>query len=115
MRHQLGQGSQSIVLDGRCEENTCQLYDGAFAERAQPKALLALDGVALAAPLGTASIVGRVGRDVDLLGNEVQHIRGRALAGAQRTAGVTQVAKHQRVTEAVVIATAASDGGEVST
>ena len=55
-----------------------------------------------------------VRKNIDLFGDERQQ-RGRGpFAGAQRTARVTQVAKHQRIAEAVVIATAAPDHREVS-
>ena len=55
----------------------------------------------------------RLRKNVDLLGDERQQRGRRSLAGAQRTAGIAQVAKHQRVTEAVVIAAAAPNRGEV--
>lgn len=67
----------------------------------------------LAAAFGSSRAVERVRDDVDLFGDEVQQGRGRPFAGAQRAAGVVEVAEHQRVTETVVVATAAPDGGEI--
>jgi hypothetical protein len=51
--------------------------------------------------------------DIDLLGNKRDQRRRRPFTDAQGTPGIAEVAKHQRVAEAAVIASTAPDRGDV--
>jgi len=75
--------------------------------------LLAFDGVALPAPFGRDVFIHRTRRGADLLGHERDHGSRRGFAGPQRAAGVTQVAKHYRIAEPVVVAAAALGRGQI--
>ena len=57
--------------------------------------------------------VDGIGQDIDLTGDKRNESSGGPLTGMQRTAGMTQITKHDRVTEAAVIATATSDHGDI--
>jgi len=119
--HQHGQVGEPIVLDRLRQQPVDQLSGRTGAKRPKPKLLLALDRLTLAAPLGGevvadpagCSRIRRVRQNLHLLRDEGQQRRRWPLAGAQRTAGKTQVAEHERVAEAVVVAAAAPDCCEV--
>lgn len=86
-----------------------QLGGRTGAKRPKAKLFLAFDRLTLAAPLGGEVVVDHIRQNLDLVRDESQQRRRWPLAGAQRTAGKTQVAKHERVAEAVVVAAAAPD------
>ena len=52
-------------------------------------------------------------RNIDLLGDKGDENRRWTFVDAQRAAGVTQVAKHQRITEAAMVTTAAPDHRDI--
>ena len=95
------------------EQGVQQFGVGATAKRAQAEVLLALDSVALPAPFGLDVFVDCTRDGADLLGHERHHGSGRAFAGPQRAAGMTQVAKHYRIAEPVVVAAAALGRGQI--
>ena len=66
-----------------------------------------------AVPISLEIAVQRVWENPDLIGNKSQHLRGRLFAGTQFAARITQVAKHERMTKPVWVATAASDRSQV--
>ncbi len=113
LHDQTGQHGELVVLDGLREQRVQQLGEGATAKRAQAEVLLALHGMALPAPLGLDVFAYRTRHSADLLGHELHHGSGRALAGPQCAAGLAQVAEHQRVAEPVVVAAAALGCGQV--
>ena len=113
LHHQLGQIGEPIILNGFGQKGACQFGCGTFAERTKPELLLAFDGMTLAVPLRREILVQRVRKNPDLLGDECEQGRRRSLAGAQRSAGVAQVAEHESVAEAVVISAAAPDCSEI--
>jgi hypothetical protein len=65
-------------------------------------------------PLRGQILVDGVRKNPDLVSDECKQVGWRSLAGAQRTTGEAQVAEHERMAEAVVIAAAAPDHDEVS-
>jgi hypothetical protein len=75
--------------------------------------LLALDRVPLPVSLGREIFVDAVGKNIDLRRDERQHGRGRPFTGTQCAARETQVAEHQRIAEAIVIAAAATARGKI--
>jgi hypothetical protein len=91
-----------------------QLSGGTGSERTELQSVLQLGGMRPAAPLGEQIFVDRLRKNIDLISDKCEERSRRFFTGAQRTAGITQVAKHQSMTEAVVIATAALDRREVS-
>ena len=75
---------------------------------------LQLSGMGLAVPFSSEIFVDQFRENPDLFGNECEERFWRSFAGTERAAGITQIAKHERTAEAVVIATAATDHREVS-
>ena len=84
-----------------------------FAERTEPKFLLAFDGVALAVPLLGEVCVDRCWKNIDLFSNKCQQSRWWPLTNAHGATGISQVAAHQGIAEAVVITAAAVDRRQV--
>ena len=62
---------------------------------------------------GRQITVDGVRQDIDLTSDKRNESSGGPLTGMQRTAGMTQITKHDRVTETAVIATATSDHGDI--
>src|SRR4051812_11373446 len=114
LHHLLGQIGELIVLDRLRQESICQFGGGASPKGAKAKSLLALDGLALTGPLRSQILIDGVRKNPDLVSDEREQDGRRSLAGAQRTTGEAQVAEHECMAEAVVIAAAAPDRGEIS-
>ena len=114
LHHQRSQIGEPIIFDGLRQKQLRQLGGGLFAERTKPELLLTLDGVTPAVPLGDEIFVDRSGRTPICSATKCEQRRRRPLTGAQSTAGIAQIAKHERIAEAVVIATAAQDRREIS-
>src|SRR3954469_5426665 len=114
LHHQLGQRGEPVVLDRLRQESICQFGGGALPKGAKSKSLLALDRLTLTGPLRGQIRVDGVRKNPDLVSDERKQGGWRSLAGAQRTTGEAQVAEHQCMAEAVVIAAAAPDRGEIS-
>jgi len=111
--HQFGQMGEPIVLDRLRQKYAGQFSGRTFAERAEAKLFLAFDSVALAVSFLGNVCVNRFRKNIDLLSNKCQQRRRWPLANAHSAAGILQVAAHEGVTEAVVIAAAALDRGQV--
>ncbi len=112
--NQPSQMAKPFVLNGLRQQPCRQLGGGTGPERTKLQSVLQLGGMTSAVPLGDQIFVDRLRKNTDLIGDKREERSRRSLTGAQRTAGITQVAKHQSMTEAVVIATAAPDRREVS-
>ena len=80
--HQFGQMSEPIVLDRLRQKGAGQFRRETFAERAESKLFLALDGVALAVSFLGNVFVDRFRKNIDLLSNKCQ--QRRRLAARQR-------------------------------
>jgi hypothetical protein len=74
---------------------------------------LALDGMSLSVAILREIVVDAVWKHLNLSRDEPQQRDRRPLARTQRPPRETQVAEHQCVTEAIMVATAASDYGKV--
>jgi len=114
LHDQFSQMAKPLIFDSARQEPGCQLSGRPRSERTQPQPVLQLGRVAPAVPLGRQIVVNRLWKNVDLFGNKSKEWLRWPFVGPQRTTGIPQVAKHERLTEAVVIATAAVDCGEVS-
>jgi hypothetical protein len=112
--HQSGQEGKPVVLDRLRQQHVYQLSRSAFPEGAQPELLLALDRASLPVSLGSEIFVDAVRKNIDLRRDEGQRGRRRTLASTQCAPRETQVAEHQRIAEAVVVAAAATDRGKIS-
>jgi hypothetical protein len=112
--NQPSQMAKPFVLNGLRQQPCRQLGGGTGPERTKLQSVLQLGGMTPAVPLGDQIFVERLRKNTDLIGDKCEERSRRSFTGAQRTARITQVAKHQSMTEAVVIATAAPDRREVS-
>jgi hypothetical protein len=65
------------------------------------------EGAGVAAPHSSIDATTPLRADADLVSDECEERSRRSFIGAQWTTRITQVAKHERMTKAVVIATAA--------
>jgi hypothetical protein len=110
---QFSQVNEPIILDCLGQKRVGQCRHRMFAERTDPKYLLAFDGVALAVPLLGDVCVDRCWKNIDLFSNKCQQSGWWPLANAHSAAGISQVAAHQGIAETVVIATAAVDRCQV--
>jgi hypothetical protein len=107
--HQFGQMGEPIVLDRLRQQCAGQFSGKTFAERAESKLFLAFDSVALAASFLGNVCVDRFRKNINLFSNKCQQGYCGPLATAHDASGISQVAAHEGVAEAVVIATAAFD------
>ena len=73
--HQYGQIGEAVVLDRLRQQPVDQFSGRTGAERPEPKLLLALDLLTLAAPLGREIVVDRVRQNLYLLRDEGQQRR----------------------------------------
>lgn len=105
--------NQPVVLDGVRQQPGRQQSCRARPERTQPQPVLHLGGMAHAIPFGGEIGIDRLWQNIDLFSDECQQRFRGPLAGAERAARMAQVAEHQRMTEAVVIAPAPPDRREV--
>ena len=64
-------------------------------------------------PLGSQVVVNRTRQTPNLFGNKCQERFRRSLAGAQGAARIAQVAKHERMAEAILFATTAPNRRQI--
>ena len=113
LHDQLGQIRQPVILNRVRQQPASQLGGRARAEGTEPKSVLQFRSVPPTVLLEDEIIVDGFRPDIDLLGNKRDQRSRRPFTDAQGTPGIAQVAKHQRVAEAVVIAATAPDRGEI--
>jgi hypothetical protein len=106
---QPGETAKPFVLNGVRQQPRRQLSGGTCSERTQPQPILQFDGMTSAVPFRDQIVVDPLRADADLVSDECEERSRRSFIGAQWTTRITQVAKHERMTKAVVIATAAPD------
>ena len=104
---------EPIVLDRLRQQCVGQFSSKTFAERTESKLLLAFDSVALAVSLLGNVCVDRFRKNIDLFSNKCQQGCCGPLANAHGATGISQVAAHEGVAEAVVIAAATFDRCQV--
>jgi hypothetical protein len=107
LHNQLGQMKEAIVLEGLRMKGLGEFGRGVFSEGAEP--VLQFGGMPAAILLGDEIAIDGLRMHVDLFGDKRdQRRRGRSLVRSDRP-WVAQVAQHQRIAEAAVIAAAAPD------
>src|SRR5271165_548159 len=112
-QYQPSQMNKPFVLDGARQQPRRQCRGGAWPKRTQPQPILQLSGMAPAVPLDSQILVDGFWKNVELFSDECDERFRWSLAGLQRATGIAQVAQHERMTEAVVIATTTPDRRDV--
>jgi hypothetical protein len=114
LHDQLGQVEEAIPFNGLRMKAIGELRRCVFPEGAEPKPLLAFNGVSLPVPLGREIRLHRRRKSVDLLCHESrQHCR-RPLTSSQRTTRIAQIAQHECATEAVMLAPTPMNDREIT-
>ena len=90
-----------------------QFRRGVFPEGAEPKPVLQFGGMPAAVLLGGEVVIDGPRPHIDLVGDERDQGRRRPLIRPQRPSWMAQIAQHQRVAEAAVIASAAPSHREI--
>jgi len=96
------------------QEGICQFRRRALAKETQTKLLLALDRMALAVPICGKVSIYRIWEYLDLISNEFEEGDRRSFSNTQSPAGITQIATHQSVTQAILVPMTAPNGDQVS-
>lgn len=109
LHRQRRQVDETVVFDRLRQQDLGQFCRRSPAERMQAELTLTFDGMMLAVPLRRKVCVDHLREDLDLLSDECKQCSRRAFASPQGSAGVAQVAEHESVAEAIVIAAGAPD------
>ena len=113
LHDQFGQMAKPVIFDSMRQQPCRQLRRGPRSKRTQPQPVLQLGRMAPAVPFSGQIFVNRVWKNVDLFGNKGKERFRWLFACSQWATRIAQVAKHERLAEAVVVATAPPDHGEV--
>ena len=113
LHDQLGQIRQPVILNRARQQPASQLGGRARAEGTEPKSVLQFRSVPPTVLLEDEIIIDGFRPDIDLLSNKRDQRSRRPFTDAQGTPGIAEVAKHQRVAEAAVIASTAPDRGDI--
>lgn len=105
---------EPVILDGVGQQPRRQLGTRARAEGTEAQPLLQLCGMTPTILLRCQILLNGFGQDIDLVGDKRDQGGGRSLVGSQRPAGMTQVAQHDSVAEAAMVAAAAADDRDVA-
>jgi hypothetical protein len=105
---------EAVVLNGLRMKAIGELRRCVFPEGAEPKPLLALNGVSLPVPLGRQIRLHRRRKSVDLLCHESRQLCRRLFTSSQRTTRIPQIAQHQCATEAVMLAPTPMNDREIT-
>ena len=104
---------EAIVLECLRMKGIGEFGRGVFSEGAKAEPVLQFGGMPAAILLGGEIVIDGLRTHIDLFGDKRDQRRRRPLIGPQRPPGITQVAQHQRIAEAAVIAAAAPDHREI--
>ena len=113
LHDQLGEMEESVVLKGLRMKGLGEFRRGVLPEGAQPKPVLQFGSMPAAILLGGKVVIDDFRPHIDLFSNKQDQNRWRPLVGPQRPPRMAEVAQHQRVAEATVIAAAAPDHREI--
>ena len=114
LHDQLGQVEETIVFNGLRMKAIGELRRCVFPEGAEPKPLLAFNGVSLPVPLGREIRLHRRRKSVDLLCHKSRQLCRRPLTSSQRTTRIAQIAQHECATEAVMLAPTPMNDREIT-
>ena len=113
LHHQPGEMGKPVVLDRVRQQPAGQIGGRTRPEGPKPETVLQFGRMAPSVPLRGEIVLDRLRKSVNLLGDKQQKRPRWLFARLQRTPRVAQIAKHEGVAEAIMIATAAPDRGKV--
>jgi hypothetical protein len=113
LHHQPGEMGEPVVLDRVRQQPAGQIGSRTRPEGPKPETVLQFGRMAPSIPLRGEIVLDRLRKSVNLLGDKQQKRPRWLFARLQRTPRVAQIAKHQGVAEAIMIATTAPDRGKV--
>ena len=113
LHHKPGEMGEPVVLDRMRQQPAGQIGGRTRPEGTKPETILQFGRMALSVLLRGEIADSGLGKNVDLRGDKMDESGRWPFVGAQRTARVPQVAEHEGVTEAAVIAAAAPDQRDV--
>jgi hypothetical protein len=113
LHHQPGEMRKPVVLDCVRQQPAGQIGSRTRPEGAEPETVLQFGRMAPSIPFCGEIILDRLRKSVNLLGDKQQKRPRWPFARLQRTPRVAQIAKHEGVAEAIMIATTAPDRGKV--
>src|SRR5271155_1619372 len=105
LNYQPGEMRKPVVLDRVRQQPSGQIGGRTRTEGPKPETVLKFSRMAPSVPLRGEIVLDRLGKSVNLLGDEQEKRPWRPLARLQRTARIAQIAKHEGVAEAIMIAT----------
>jgi hypothetical protein len=114
LHHQGRQMRQAVVFHRLRQQSRGYFRRRPFAEVTQSELFLALNGMALPVPLRRQVFIDRNREHVDLIRDKFEQRGGWPLAYTQCPARIAQIATHQSVAQAVVVAAPAPDGRQVA-
>ncbi len=114
LHHKPGEMGEPVVLDRMRQQPAGQIGGRPRPEGTKPETVLQFGRMAPAILLRSQIADSGVGKNVDLRGDKTDESGRRPFVGAKGTAGVPQVAEHEGVTEAAVIAATAPDQRDVT-
>ena len=113
LNHQPGEMRKPVVLDRVRQQPAGQLGGRTRPEGPKSETVLQFSRMAPSVPLRGEIVLDRLRKSVNLLCDEQEKRPRRPLARLQRAARIAQIAKHESVAEAIIIATTAADRCEV--
>ena len=113
LHHQPGKMGKPVVLDRVRQQPAGQIGSRTRPEGPKPETVLQFGRMAPAVLLRGEIVLDRLRKSVDLLGDKQEKRPRWPFARLQRTARITQIAKHEGVAEAIMITTTAPDRREV--
>ena len=105
---------QAVVFHRLRQQSRRHFRRRPLAEITQSELFLALDSMALPVSLRRQVVIDRVREHADLIGDKCEQRGGWSLADTQRPARIAQIATHQGMAQAVVVAAAAPDRRQVA-
>src|SRR6516162_1652376 len=113
LHHQPGEMRKPVGLDRVRQQPAGQIGGRTRPKGPKPETVLKFGRMAPSVPLRGEIVLDRLRKSVNLLCDEQEKRPRRPLARLQRTARIAQIAKHEGVAEAIMIATTAPDRCEV--
>ncbi len=106
--------NEPLILDGQRQKPCREISRRACAKRTQTQPVLQLHCMDAAVAFSGQIDVHGIRKHAYLVSNKLKHGSWWPFRRSQWPAGVTQIAKHDRMAKPVVVAAAASDCGQVS-
>src|SRR6266404_2413039 len=113
LHHQPGKMRKLVVLDCVRQQPAGQIGSRTRPEGPKAETVLQFGRMAPSVPLLGEIVLDRLRKSVNLLCDEQEKRPRRPLTRPQRTARIAQIAKHEGMAEAIMVAATATDRGEV--